>query len=147
VDHFLYYGLRIVHILAMAVWFAAPLLITSDVRRSLALGRDHVGPMVTRVDRAVTVSMGFGVLTIVTGVVLIFQLGGFKAVHPRIHTSLLLGLVALAVELMALKPAISGLSAADAKPGKIGMLAGIGHLLKVVILILMVLRIEQLPRG
>jgi hypothetical protein len=143
----LYYSLRIVHILAMAVWFAAPLLITSDVRRSLGLGREHVGPMITRVDRAVTLAMGFGVITIVTGVVLIFQLGGFKAVHPRIHTSLLLGLAALAVEMMALKPAIARLSEPDAKPGKIAMLAGIGHLLKVVILVLMVLKIEQLARG
>jgi hypothetical protein len=60
---------------------------------------------------------------------------------------LLLGLVALAVELMALKPAIARLSEPDAKPGKIAMFAGIGHLLKVVILVLMVLRIEQLGRG
>jgi hypothetical protein len=84
--------------------------------------------------------MAFGLVTIVSGVALIFQLGGFKAVSPRIHTSLLLALIALALEMMALRPAIARLSEEGAKPGKIAMFGGIGHLLKLVILVLMVLR-------
>ncbi len=136
----LYVALKILHILSMAVWFAAPLTITSDIRKTLALGKPHTQELASRVDRPVVLAMAFGVITVVTGVVLIFQLGGFKAVSPRIHASLLLALIALAVEMMALRPAIARLGEEGAKPGKIGMFMGIGHLLKLVILVLMLIR-------
>ncbi len=136
----MYEILKLVHLLSMAVWFGATLTIASDARRSLALGKAHVTELVTRIDRSAVISMAFGLVTIVSGVALIFQLGGFKAVSPRIHTSLLLALIALALEMMALRPAIARLSEEGAKPGKIAMFGGIGHLLKLVILVLMVLR-------
>ena len=136
----LYVALKILHILAMAVWFAAPLTITSDIRKTLALGKPHTQELAARVDRSVVLAMAFGVLTTVTGVLLIFQVGGFKAVSPRIHTSLLLALIALAVEMMALRPAIARLSEEGATAGKIAVFAGIGHLLKVVMLVLMLIR-------
>lgn len=136
----MYFALKILHILSMAVWFAAPLTITSDIRKTLGLGKPHTQELAARVDRPVVLAMGFGVLTIVTGVALIFQLGGFKAVSPRIHASLLLALIALAVEMMALRPAIARLSEEGAKPGKIAMFTGISHLLKLVMLVLMVIR-------
>lgn len=136
----MYDVLKILHILSMAVWFGGALTITSDVRKTLALGKPHTQELVGRVDRSVVLAMAFGVVTIATGVALIFQVGGFKAVSPRIHASLLLALIALAIEMMALRPAIARLTEDGAKPGKIAMFAGIGHLLKLVILVLMIIR-------
>lgn len=142
------YALRIVHFVGMALWFAAAATIGSDIKRTLTRGKPHTEVLVQRVSRALAFQTLGGLLTVASGLGMIFGQGGFGAVRPTIHAGFGLALIALAVELLVLKPAVArlgeALEAGDAKaksaPGRIAMLSGIGHLLKLVILVLMVFR-------
>lgn len=143
----IYYPIRIVHLVSMAVWFAVPLMITGDLKRSLALGKAHAEAAISRVERTLAISTFGALATIVSGLVMIFALGGFGAISPRIHAGFGLALVLLAVEFFLLKGAVSraGGSVAAGKPedaqpqvARVAMFGGISHLLKLVILVLMV---------
>lgn len=143
--------LKLVHIAAMAVWLAGGLGIAGDVRRTLARGKPHTELLVPRVDRALTIAMIAGLLTIATGLGLVFVVyGGMKGLPIRYHASLGLALVAYALLFTVLKPATARLEEALSKgegrdlralSKRIAMLTGIDHLLKIVILVLMVLPI------
>src|SRR5689334_16897165 len=87
----LYLALRFVHIAAMAAWFAPLLFVAGDARRSIE-GGDLAGLRV-RLARGGTVGAVGGTLTILTGVALIFVLGGFAAVPVGIHVGLAVGVV------------------------------------------------------
>ena len=145
----LYAAIKLVHLLGMALWFVAPLSIASDARRTLQQGKPHTELLVPRLERSVGIATVGALLTIASGFGLIFAVGGFAKVPPTIHAGLGLAFVALAVELLALRPALSRLgeelSSKESAPtpanlGKLAMLTGIGHLLKAVILVLMVFR-------
>ena len=149
-DPTLFSVLRLLHFLGMSVWFAGTLTIAGDVRKTIARGKPHTEILAGRVDRALTVGAIAAVVTIISGLGLIFGLGGFGSVGPRIHTGFLLALIVLGVEVMALKPTVGRLGDAlgtgdgrELRPlaGRIAALAGATHLLKFVILILMIFRI------
>ncbi|MFO0550240.1 MAG: hypothetical protein U0271_17735 [Polyangiaceae bacterium] len=141
--------LRFVHILSMAIWFGGGLTLAGDVRKSLARGKAAAELLPSRVERTLTIGLVGAIGTIVSGLVLIFQMGGFKGISPRIHAGLGLALVAFAVELIVLRGAAQALGPAIAKddeaamrslPKRFAMAAGIGHTLKLIILVLMVFR-------
>jgi len=142
-------AIRLFHFLGMAVWFAGGLGIASDVRKTIARGKPHTAILVPRIMRALNIGSIAALVTIATGVGMIFALGGFKAVQPRIHAGMLLAIITLAVEIMLLKPAAGRLGDAldsgdgrELRPmaGRIAMFAGITHALKLVTLVLMVFR-------
>lgn len=143
----LYYPIRIVHLLSMAVWFALPLMIAGDLKRSLAAGKAAAEAAVARVERTLAISSAGAVATIVSGLIMIFALGGFGAISPRIHAGFGLALLLLALEFFVLKgavgragEAIGGGKPEEAQPfvARVGMVGGISHLLKLIILVLMV---------
>ncbi|NUP06654.1 MAG: hypothetical protein HOW73_11420 [Polyangiaceae bacterium] len=145
-----YYAIRIVHLLSMAVWFATPLTIVSDLKKSIARGKPHTDVVVSRVERQLSIATIGAILTILSGLGMIFSLGGFGAVSPRIHAGFTLALVVLTVEFFPLKGTVARLgeslaseNARDAQPlvKRVGMFAGITHFLKLTILILMVIKI------
>jgi hypothetical protein len=149
-DPNLLYGLRLLHFLGMAVWFAGALGIAGDVRKTIARGKPHTEVLVPRVTRALDIGAVAAVVTIGSGLGMVFALGGFGAVGPRIHAGMGLAILTLAVEVMLLKPAAQRLGDAlgsgdgrELRPmaGRIAMLAGITHSLKLVTLVLMVFRI------
>ena len=144
-----YYVIRIVHMLSMAMWFAAPLAVTSDLKRTIARGKPHTDFVVPRVSRSLTIATVGAVLTILSGLGMIFALGGFKAVHPRIHAGFALALVTLSLEFFLVKGGLARIGAEldadkvrDLPPlvKRFAMFTGITHLLKTVILVLMVVR-------
>jgi hypothetical protein len=143
------FALRLLHFLGMALWFVSPLAITGDLRKSIARGKPHTDVVVQRVERALGMATIGAIITILSGLGMIFVLGGFKGISPRIHAGFGLALITLAVEFFLLKGAVGRLGeafGADASKdvpsamGKVGMFAGITHALKLVILVLMVIR-------
>ncbi len=149
----LYRGILLLHILAMAVWFAGGLTLPSDVRKTLARGKPHTDLLAGRVNKVLSYATLGSVGTILTGLALFFLRGGFKANPPRYHASLGLALVALALLLLGMKPLAAQLERALASgegkdlralSSRLAMFTGIDHLLKLVILVLMVFPIEAL---
>lgn len=149
-DPNLFSALRLLHFLGMAVWFAGALAIGGDVRKTIARGKPHTDVLADRIDRSVVVGLIAALVTVGSGLGMIFGLGGFGAVGPRIHAGFSLAIVTIAVEVMGLRPTIARLRAAlgagDGKDlraiaSRIAMFAGITHSLKLVTLVLMVFRI------
>ncbi len=140
---------RIVHFLSMAVWFATPLMVSGDLKRTIARGKPHTDAVVARAERTLFIATLGAIGTIVSGLALLFMLGGFKQMPPRIHAGFGLALITFGVEFFVLKPAIGrvgeqleGDAVKDLKPAlaKVSMLSGITHTLKLVILVLMALK-------
>jgi len=143
----LYLVIRLLHFAGMAVWFGGAMTLSSDVRKTLARGKPHTDVLAARVDRSLSIGAVAAIVTMGTGLAMIFAQGGFGAISPRIHAGFALALVAFAVELLALRPAVAKLGQALASgeekdlkslQGRIGMLTGVLHTLKLVILVLMV---------
>ena len=142
-------AIRLCHFLGMAVWFAGALGIAGDVRKTIARGKPHTAILVPRVMRALNIGSVAAIVTIASGIGMVFALGGFKAVQPRIHAGMGLAILTLAVEIMLLKPAAARLGEAldsgdgrELRPtaGRIAMFSGITHALKLVTLVLMIFR-------
>jgi len=140
-------ALLVIHMLGMALWFAASLTITSDIRRTIARGKPHTDVLEVRVARSLNFSAVGAVLSIASGLGLIFVRGGFGAVSPRIHVGFTLALVTLAIELFLLRGELAKMGAAlesgatrslSAMARRVSMYAGSSHLLKLTILVLMV---------
>ena len=141
--------LRTVHLISMATWFAAALFMPGDVRRTLESPNSDLELLRGRANRAVRLATVFSWATLLSGIALIFAVGGFGEVPPPIHISLLLALVAIGVG--------AGLGStwrkidAELQKGtprdqvapmakKLAMFSGIFQLLWLVILLLMVFR-------
>ncbi len=93
----LYLSIRFLHIVFMATWIGALLFLSGDVRRSLAEPAAHLQLLRARLIGATRLAGASALLTVGTGIALIFLLGGFGAVPPAIHLGLLLGLAMMAV--------------------------------------------------
>jgi|AP95_1055475.scaffolds.fasta_scaffold64216_2 uncharacterized membrane protein len=99
-----YILLRVVHIACAAVWFGAPL----GLVKLLKMGLER-GPDAFRMSAAVGAKRGAmagiaGVLTLLTGLAMVFHLGGFGSVAPQIHGAILIALVMLGISVGVLKP-------------------------------------------
>jgi len=93
----LYLSLRFVHIIFMAIWIGALLFLSGDATRSLADPSAHLPLLRDRMARANRVAAASAMITVVTGVALIFERGGFGAVPPAIHLGLVTGLAMMFV--------------------------------------------------
>lgn len=142
-------ALRLVHLLSMAVWFVAPMSITSDLKKTLARGKPHTDALVGRVERSLNIALVGAGLTIASGLGLIFTTGGFKVVSKLIHAGFALALIVLSIEFFVVKGAIGRLEGAlkddasrDAQAAikRVAMVTGIVHTLKLIIMAMMVWR-------
>ncbi len=134
-------AVKFLHILAAATWLGAALWMPGDIRRTLAQGTPFVGALPRRARPALSLDLWTGLATLLTGIALLALEGG----QPR--TGVLVGFGAVLVRLLVLttgmRPAYrrveaaigaGDLAAADAPARRLGMLAGVGHLLWVVAL-------------
>lgn len=145
----LYLGLRFVHIAAMAAWFAPMVFMAGDARRSIEAGGD-LAPLRARLGRSGTIAGVGGMLTLITGVALIFAMGGFGAVPIAIHVGLTLGIVMWALGAFGMGGTSRKLDAAIAAGApkeqllalarRMSALTGVFHLLWVATLGVMVFR-------
>ena len=86
---------RLLHFLFMALWIGVSMSMPGDVKRSFAdgvPGKRELELLAGRGRLAGTISTVGGVGTLVTGLAMIFMLGGFGKVSIAIHISLLLAI-------------------------------------------------------
>jgi hypothetical protein len=150
----LYLSLRFVHITFMALWIASGGFAGSDVRRTLATGDPAQVPLLrVRMQRFAILGGVSSLVTILTGIALIFALGGFGKVPVAIHVGLTLGVILGIVggagiggtwrkidALLGPAGAPSDPSAVAALVKRLSMHTGIFHLLWLTTLVLMVFR-------
>ena len=140
--------LVVFHISFAALIFGASLGLVGSCRRSLAHGKGAFRHAAAEAARRAKITGISGIMTFVTGLGLIFMVGGFGAITPNYHIAMTVMIGAIAVNLLMVKPAVKGVVVlsqaeafdADAAGGavkKIAMPLGILHLLWFSILALM----------
>ncbi|WP_242395215.1 hypothetical protein [Anaeromyxobacter oryzisoli] len=134
--------LLFLHVLSASAWLGAALWVPGDVRRTLARGHPHVEPLAERVGAALGLDLAAGLATVVTGL----ALWGYQGFAHRagIELGFAAAIVRLLVGWFAVRPAwgtiqaalapSADLAAADPPARRLGMLAGIAHLLWLVAL-------------
>lgn len=146
----LYTALKFLHVLFMASWLVAGVTAGPDAKKAVHMP-DPDPARRARADRAKGI---FGTVTgmgaIVTGVALLFSLGGFGAVRWPIHAGLLLSVVMAFIGALGIGGNAHKLAAAidadaplierEALAKKVSMWAHIKKTLWVVVLALMVFR-------
>ncbi|MFN8673893.1 MAG: hypothetical protein U0457_17665 [Candidatus Sericytochromatia bacterium] len=142
--------IKLFHIIFSSVWFASAFFTSKDLRVTLEKGSPHTELLKGRVNSVSKMNLISGIFTIITGIGLIFALGGFAAVPKAIHTSLLLTIIVLVIDLAVLNGIWNkiesiinkneSLEEAQKLSKKYSMFLGIEHLLRTIILVLMVLK-------
>jgi hypothetical protein len=145
---FLLFALKVLHVLAAAVWLGASLTVPADIRHALGLGPPHSRELLTRLRAVGRLMNTSALLTLLTGIALVLAVGGFGSVPHRIHAGLVLTLLAVAAGKWLIRPAIVEIAQASKEPVSSDQLArlmakfwlgnGIEHALRVVVLVLMV---------
>jgi uncharacterized membrane protein len=140
--------LKILHILAAAAWIGGSLTTPRDIRDSLSLGPPHSLHLMGRLRAVARLMNASALLTTLSGLALVFALGGFSHVPHRIHAGLALTLAAFAAGRFLIRPAILQIAEAAKSPlstdhvsklmAKFWFGNGIEHALRVVVLVLMV---------
>ena len=139
--------LKIFHIAFAAPWFGGTLSTVGDIRRTIALGAPHLGPLHARLRRIGLIARISGLATLLSGVGLIFYFGGFAKVATRFHIALGLTILSAVVGVVIAKTTDSliaqGESADQATlqplAKRIAMFSGIFQLLWFVNLCIMVI--------
>lgn len=144
-------ALLLVHVSFAAVLFGAPMGLVGNVRRALGAGDESL--RIAAIDAARRAKMAgmSSILTLLTGIGLIFVAGGFAAVSKNFHAALGLMLVAVGLSVAIMRPNTAKLvAAAQAQPSdrgaaeaalkKLAMGSGVLHLLWVILLALMFYR-------
>jgi hypothetical protein len=154
---FEYIALRVLHISFTAGWFGMLLVMAGGLSEALKSDVVVLRASAAQAHKRVALSLVFGALTLLTGLVLIFRMGGFKAISPNFHMAL--GLVVLMLlfslvfvwpagkrlKALAFDPQLSLPSEAGTKLKKrLAIGSGILQLLWVVVLVLMY---HIIPRG
>ncbi len=139
--------LRILHLFSMAVWVGSPLNAPGDIRRTLALGYPHAEALIPRIRQSARITMAAGLVTIATGLAVVFALGGFKAVPARIHIGMGLSLLTLLWGALVVDPAWRRIAKTIQARGDLAGAAvlsrrftvrmGVEHLLRLSVIVLM----------
>ena len=130
--------LVLLHIIAVTVWFGLSLRLQFQAKALTVSETGAAETIRTGGDRTVQVMSVAIILFYALAVANFFVGGGFSAYGPVYHTSLLLGLGLVLVQVLLIQPAwgrLAGGQPAQAK--RVSMGIGVGHLLWLVILVLM----------
>ena len=143
-----YQILLVLHIACIAVWFGGSISLPGRLRRGLAAGDAEFKLVAAEIARGFRLSLMFGILTLVTGLILVSDRGGFAHVSKAIHMGLGLTMLMLLLEFFINRPAsnrisqimINGEDRTLIKPLKtrLAISSGIGQLLWLIVLGLMI---------
>jgi hypothetical protein len=138
--------LMVLHIAFAGTAFAVGLTSTGSLRRAEGKGGAVMAEVAAIANRMGRIASIFGLLTLASGLALIFYRGGFKVISPTIHGAILLVLAMVTIGFVMQRPTGKALAAAAAANDlgawqkarkKWAMGEGIMQLLWVVTLVLM----------
>jgi len=143
-------SIKFVHIATAALWWASAVMMMGQIRMAIDDNGLGLGKLREHVEWAMNLGRWCGPLTIASGFVMIFALGGFRAVSPAIHMALVLAIVSVAIEhgfagkswrefFFLLENEPQSTSLADAVT-KLTFMNGLQHMFWVCMLILMVFK-------
>ncbi len=139
--------LLVIHITAAATAFAIGMSMTGAIRRATEKSRDVKLAVLELARRTGTISAIFGLVTLLSGLALIFYRGGFKVVSPTIHVAITLVLAMLLIGRFVQRPlgerlvaSVDDSAAWTAGRKRWAMFEGIQQLLWVVTLVLMFIK-------
>lgn len=140
----------ILHFACMAVWFGSSITLPGRIRRGLTLGEAEAKFTVNEVARAQRLSIIFGILTFVTGLLLISTIGGFRGLRMSINVGMGLTLAILFLEIVVQRPTWNRIGKIILEGGdrtliqplktRIAMTSGITQLLWLIVLVSMVIK-------
>jgi hypothetical protein len=79
-----YFGLKLLHILAMTLWVGGPPVAVFGVREAFGLGPDVAGAAADRLIRITPMFVGSALVTVLTGGVLVLTAGGLSRAPARV---------------------------------------------------------------
>jgi hypothetical protein len=142
------FALKILHILAAAIWIGGAIAVPGDIRRTLSLGPPHSSQLLPRLRDVARLMNGSAGLTLLTGIAMVAFAGGFEHVPRRIHAGLALTLLAILAGRLLIRPAIGEIAKVVDGPVSAEQLRrlmarfwlgnGVEHFLRLAVLILMV---------
>jgi hypothetical protein len=104
--------LKIFHIAAASIWIGGGLNAPRDIRRTLPLGQPYVSELMPRL-RAIAQLMNVSALaTLLSGIAIVFAVGGFGRVPHRIHVGLALTLLAFVAGRYLIRPVLGEIAQA-----------------------------------
>lgn len=133
----------VIHVAAAATVLGGSLNWGRALKQAAAAGAAAWGVVIADVSGRLALVRITSIVTLLTGVALIFIRGGFSAVSPTFHIALTLMLFATGWVMFFITPAVKALAQAkvgDGSPvnvGKIGMATGVLHTVWLVLLVLM----------
>lgn len=146
----LYFTLRLLHLLAMAVWIGGATVAPLGLRRSLAAGAEQAKLMVARLQLATKVIIPAGLTTLFSGMALVAAAGGPAHVPWRILVGAGISLCIFATGALLGSPTLNRLEAHLAQGGELAAAAALGErflkiinvemAMRLVVLLLMVFR-------
>lgn len=142
----IYYLVRTIHLVSMALWLGAALWVPGDVRRSLALGAPHLAALPVRVRPALRINVWAGAATIASGIALALIA---RSSRLGIVIGFSISLVLFILDMTIVLPAGKRVAAAIERGGdlddahrlarSLSAFSGVGHLLWLAALVAMVL--------
>ena len=99
-----YVVLRVLHITLAALWFGAPLGVVKLLRNGLEGGPDTFRMSAASGSKRGAMAGIAGILTLLTGLIIVFHMGGFGSVAPQIHGAIVVAVVILGISIGVLKP-------------------------------------------
>ncbi len=145
-----YLFLKILHIACAAVWFGGSISTPGRIRRALILGETEIKWMAMETSRSMKISRIFAGATWLSGLFLVFSVGGFRNVSKSIHMGLGLTTVMLLLEALVIRTLWNGIqkmiteggdrSAIQPLKAKLAMAGGMQQLLWLLVLVLMVVK-------
>lgn len=143
----LFLTLKVFHLAAVAVWLGGGLAAPRDIRRTLELGQPHTAELMPRLRTISKIMNTSALFTVLTGLALVFAVGGFGQVPHRIHLGLALTLLAVVVGRWMIRPVLGEIAQATRRTvsseetrrilAKFWAVNGVEHALRVAVLVLM----------
>jgi hypothetical protein len=137
---------RIVHLVAMALWLGAALWAPGDARRSIAAGPSHTAGLAKRIVPALRLSVWAGVATLFSGLALMLISGAHRI---GVGIGFALTIVLLMLEMTIVLPAGKRIAAAAEQGGdlqeagamtrRLAAMSGVAHFIWLAALVSMVL--------